>query len=141
MKIKSNYLQWIIILMVPFFLATYTFIIELIIMPEYAIMHWNYWYWYIVEYTLTRLIFFMPAVWIYPLIFKKRSRRSKFLGLVYAIGFAMFYSLVIFSNDPRMNVQMADKIMMSITYTLTALSIYYIYEFLGDNRKKTPNPQ
>lgn len=141
MQIKSKYLHATIIVLIPLLLGTFTYITNLILIPAQAILNFHYWPYYIVNYILTRLIFFLPAVWIYPLIFKEDSKRNKIYGIIYAVSFALFYSICVFTNDARMSLEISDDIMMPITYTLTAIIIYYTYEFLGENRKGSNQPR
>ncbi|MBB6502812.1 phosphoglycerol transferase MdoB-like AlkP superfamily enzyme [Pedobacter cryoconitis] len=134
MSIKPKYLSLIIIILIPILLGTFNYLIEVIIIPEKALIKLNYWGYYIFNYALFRLIFFVPAIWIYTLLFKKATKRNKALGFLYAIGVALFYALVVFSNDPRISLELSDKFMMSITYTLTAIIVYFIYELSHKTR-------
>lgn len=135
MFIKAKHIQYIIILLVPILLGTFTYMINLIIIPGQALKNINYWPYYITNYAFFRVIFFMPAIWLYPFIFKKNTLFNKLAGFIYAVAFALFYSRYVFSNDPRMSLAIADTFIMPITYTLTAISIYFIYEFFAENRR------
>ena len=134
MQIKSKYLQWVIVLLIPFLLASFSYLFDLIMTPDLAIHQPYYWTNYLVFYILVRLIFFMPVIWVYPLIFKKNNKRNKLLGLGYAIFFGLFFAIGIFDHDVGM-VLTLSKTKIAITYPLTAAIIYYVYEFLGENRK------
>jgi hypothetical protein len=135
MQIKAPYLPWITILLIPLTIASITYGLELIVIPDRALLYSSYWFGYIIYYIIFRLIFFLPALIAYPYIFKKRTKRNKVLGLFYAIFCGLFYSLIVFSNDLRIALYVSDKFLMSISYSFTAVIIYYIYENLGENRK------
>jgi len=134
MQIKSKYLQWVILFLIPLLLATFSYAFDLIVKPELAIHQPKYWPYYLLFYTTVRLIFFMPVIWIYPLIFKKNNRLNKLLGLGYAILFGFFFAIVVFDHDGGMFLSFS-RTKIAITYPLTAIILYYVYEFLGENRK------
>jgi hypothetical protein len=65
MQIKSRYLPWIIIMLIPLSIASITYCLELIVIPDRALLYSSYWFGYIIYYVIFRLILFLPALIIY----------------------------------------------------------------------------
>jgi hypothetical protein len=77
MQIKSPYLPWIIIMLIPLSIASITYCLELIVIPDRALLYSSYWFGYIIYYVIFRLIFFLPALIAYHIYLRRGAKVIK----------------------------------------------------------------
>lgn len=134
MAIKTRYAGIVVLILTPILLAINTYVIESFMINEGTPHPLKQIYLYFVYHLIFRLYLFLPAFWLYQLIFRRVSIPYRVGGFLYAILIAYVYATKVFTNDISLDRIIDDSILIPINYCITAFIIWSIYEFLRIER-------
>lgn len=136
MLLKSKYFPYIIFLIIPVLLTTFSCIgYSIKIYP--ATIDWASLKLMFLYYAFIKIIVLWPIPYFYYLFFQKNSIKNKKLGLAYTIVITNLLIYYVYSKDLLWEIPI-DQFCMYPSYNLTALIIYFLYEFKTDKRKLKP---
>ncbi len=133
MQIKTKYVNWLILIAVPFILASISVILDLFYNFNWAIHERRLFLYYVFLYTFTRYIIVIPFMLLYPVIFKRNNIQNKLFGFVYTIVIALLLSFLL-PRDPTPNINYPDLQKKLLLYPTTGVVIYFIYQLLNKRR-------
>ena len=137
LNIRMTKLLWPLVLLLPILLSFSNFLIDCVLDFRTSIDNIIYLWGYFIYYLFFRLWAFLPAIFLYLIIFSRRKQYSLIYKVAFIILTSVLFSLVFFTNDLNIFHHPYTDIKRTATYFISLLTLMFLYEYL---KGKNYNP-